>query len=108
VEFTFKSRVQTPFGNQRFLVAGDVVSATITTATSTTTTQGSPPVLETMAAGAARQGPFGDRIRIREKVSGVSGSPTGPTYTVTAWCADDAIGSTRKLSEAAIVDRGAS
>ncbi len=69
--------------NQRFFIAGDVVSATITTAASTNTTQGSTTVTETMAAGSARQGPFGDWIRIREKVSGVAGTPTGATYAIT-------------------------
>jgi hypothetical protein len=40
--------------------------------------------LETLPAGTARQGPFGDRIRVREKVSGVTGSPTGPTYVISS------------------------
>jgi hypothetical protein len=40
--------------------------------------------LETLAAATARQGPFGDRIRVREKVSGVTGSPVGPTYVISA------------------------
>lgn len=39
---------------------------------------------ETLAAGTIRQGPFGERIRVREKVSGVSGSPTGVTYVISA------------------------
>lgn len=38
---------------------------------------------ETFPAGQSRSGPWGDRIRVREVVSGVGGSPTGPTYTVT-------------------------
>lgn len=42
------------------------------------------PVQETISAGQVRNGPWGDRIRVREKVSGVAGSPTGPTYTITA------------------------
>lgn len=39
---------------------------------------------ETLAAGTVRNGPWGERIRVREKVSGVAGSPTGATYTITA------------------------
>lgn len=49
----------------------------------TTQTQGSALNVEALAAGTARQGPWGDRIRVREKVSGVSGTPTGVTYTIT-------------------------
>lgn len=50
----------------------------------TTRPQGQASQQETLTAGSVRQGPFGDRIRVREKVSGVSGSPTGVTYTITA------------------------
>lgn len=46
--------------------------------------QGQAAQQETLSANSCRQGPFGDRIRVREKVSGVSGSPTGVTYTITA------------------------
>jgi hypothetical protein len=49
-------------------------------------TQGTAVVLEALAAGTVRQGPYGDRIRVREKVTGPSGSPVGPTYTITAAC----------------------
>jgi hypothetical protein len=59
------------------------VPATITTAASTNITQGSAVSVEALAAGSARQGPFGPRLRVREKVSGASGSPVGPTYTIT-------------------------
>lgn len=41
-------------------------------------------VTESIPAGQVRSGPWGDRIRVREVVSGVSGSPTGPTYTIAA------------------------
>jgi hypothetical protein len=68
---------------QRFFVNGELIPSTITTATSTNTTQGSANQVETMGAGSARQGPWGDQIRVREVVSGVSGSPTGVTYTIT-------------------------
>jgi len=52
----------------------------------TSQAQGSPQTQETLGAGAAmvRLGPWGDRIRVREKVSGVSGTPTGPTYVISA------------------------
>lgn len=36
----------------------------------------------TLAAGTIRQGPFGDRFRVQEVISGVSGSPTGVTYII--------------------------
>lgn len=69
---------------QRFFVSGRLIPSTVTTATSTNITQGSAAAAETLAAGTARQGPIGNRLRIREKVSGPSGSPVGPTYTITA------------------------
>lgn len=78
--FTFGAGATT----QRFKVSGRVTPATITTATATNITQGSAVSVEALGAGSARQGPFGNRIRVREKVSGVSGSPTGVTYTITA------------------------
>jgi hypothetical protein len=37
---------------------------------------------ETFPAGLARSGPFGTLLRVREVVSAVGGSPTGPTYSV--------------------------
>lgn len=40
--------------------------------------------IETLAAGTFRQGPFGDRIRVREVISGVSGSPAAATYRIDA------------------------
>lgn len=73
----------TTTGAQRFVVQGRIAAATITTATSTALTMGSAPTQETLAAGSARQGPFGDRIRVREKVAGASGNPVGCTYTIT-------------------------
>ena len=69
---------------QRFFVSSDIVSQTITTAAPTVTTQGSANQVEAMAAGSCRQGPFGDRIRVREKLTGPAGSPVGSTYTITA------------------------
>lgn len=41
-------------------------------------------VTESFPAGQVRSGPWGDRIRVREVVSGIAGGPTGPTYTITA------------------------
>lgn len=68
---------------QRFFVAADVsVPAVITTATATNITQGSIATAEVLAAGSARQSPLGDRLRVREKVSGPAGSPVGPTYSI--------------------------
>lgn len=78
--FAFGAAVTT----QRFFVSGSAVPATITTAASTNITQGSVQAIETLAAGSARQGPWGDMLRVREKVSGPAGSPVGPTYTITA------------------------
>jgi hypothetical protein len=69
---------------QRFMVSGAAVAATVTTAASTNITQGSAVTQESLAAGSARQGPWGDRIRVREKITGPSGSPVGATYTITA------------------------
>src|SRR6185436_14169314 len=68
---------------QRFFVSGQVVPSTITTAASTNITQGSAAAVETLAAGSCRQGPFGSVIRVREKITGPSGSPVGATYTIT-------------------------
>jgi hypothetical protein len=59
--------------NQRFFVQGKIA---------TTATQGSPTASETLTAGTVRNGPFGDRFRLREKVSAVAGSPVGCTYSV--------------------------
>lgn len=41
---------------------------------------------ENFPAGLARSGSWGDRWRVREKVSGIGGSPVGPSYTITAAC----------------------
>ena len=60
---------------QRFILSGRIA---------TTITQGSAVVNEALTAGTVRNGPWGDRIRVREVVSGIAGGPTGPTYTVTA------------------------
>jgi len=70
--------------NQRFFVSTLSVPSTITWSTVTNITQGSVGTNETMTAATARQGPMGDRIRVREKVSSPSGSPVGPVYTISA------------------------
>lgn len=59
---------------QRFVIQGRIA---------TTITQGSAAAAETLAAGTVRSGPFGDRIRVREKISSASGTPTGVTYSLT-------------------------
>lgn len=69
---------------QRFFVNGLLIPSTIATATSTNVTQGSAVATDTMAAATARQGPWCDRLRVREKVTGPAGSPVGATYTITA------------------------
>lgn len=51
-----------------------------------TATSGAAPAVETLAAGTTRQGPFGDRLRVREVFSLASGSPVGTIYTITAVC----------------------
>lgn len=69
--FTFGAAPTT----QRFKVAGKISPSGV---------QGGALQQETLAAGNVRYGPFGERIRVREKVSGVGGAPTGVTYTITA------------------------
>lgn len=64
----------TTTGTQRFVIQGRIAS-TITQATAVS--------VAALSAGTVRGGPFGDRIRIREKVAGTSGSPAGATYTIT-------------------------
>lgn len=61
--------------NMQYVVSGKL---------STSRPQGQASQAETLTANSVRQGPFADRIRVREKVSGVAGSPTGVTYTITA------------------------
>lgn len=73
----------TTAGTQRFWIQGRIAPATHTTTTSTLSTQASAAAAETLAASSARVGPFGDRIRVREKVAGPSGSPVGATYSIT-------------------------
>lgn len=67
--FTFGAGAAT----QRFIIAGKVA---------TSITQGSAVSIEALTAGTVRSGPWGPQLRVREKVSGVSGSPVGPTYTI--------------------------
>lgn len=69
--FTFGAAAAT----QMFYVSGRLA---------TSGTQGAATQTEALAAGTARQGPFCDRIRVREKVSGIGGSPTGVTYVISA------------------------
>jgi hypothetical protein len=67
--FTFGAAAVT----QHFFIVGGI---------DTSATQGAAAQQETLAAGTVRKGPFGNLVRIREKVSGISGSPTGPTYSI--------------------------
>lgn len=69
--FTFGASLTT----QRASVQGAIV----TTRTGTAAQQ-----IQALAAGTIRQGPFGDRIKVVEVVSGVSGGPTGVTYKIDA------------------------
>jgi hypothetical protein len=39
---------------------------------------------ETYPDGVCRSGPWGDRLRLREVITSIAGSPTGPTYSVNA------------------------
>lgn len=64
----------TTTGTQRFVIQGRIA---------TTITQATAVSVAALSAGTVRTGPFGDRIRIREKVAGTSGSPAGATYTIT-------------------------
>ena len=59
---------------QRFFISGRLV---------TTAAQGSAVLNGALAAGTVRNGPWGDRIRVQEVVSGIAGGPTGPTYQIT-------------------------
>lgn len=68
--FTFGAVVVT----QRFALSGRIA---------TTLTQGSAAAVEALTAGTVRNGPWGERIRVREVISGIAGGPTGPTYTIT-------------------------
>lgn len=64
----------TTTGTQRYVVQGRIA---------TTIAQGSAVSNLALGAGNARQGPFGDRLRLVEKLEGAAGSPVGATYTVT-------------------------
>jgi hypothetical protein len=44
--------------------------------------QGAAAATETFPAGLARSGPFGTLLRVREVITNIAGSPTGPTYSV--------------------------
>lgn len=63
----------TTSGVQRFVVQGRIA---------TSITQGSANSDGSLSAGTVRSGPFGDRIRIVEEVSGASGTPSGCVYSV--------------------------
>ncbi len=69
--FTFGAAIT----RQRFFISGEIA---------TTATQGSANQLQALGAGTVRGGPFGDRLKVVEVVSGASGSPTGVTYTISA------------------------
>jgi hypothetical protein len=58
---------------QRFVIGGRI---------DTNATQGSAVSVEALTAGTVRKGAWGSQLRLREKVSGVSGSPVGATYSV--------------------------
>jgi hypothetical protein len=72
----------TTSGAQKFVVQGRAAPSVHTGTTITALDQGAAPTQEAMAAGSARQGPFGDRIRIREKVASASGTPSGCVYSI--------------------------
>lgn len=63
----------TTSGVQRFVVQGRIA---------TTITQASANSDGSLSAGTVRQGPFGDRIRVLEEVSGASGTPVGCVYSI--------------------------
>jgi len=60
---------------QHFYVQGHIAS---------TATSGAAHAVETLTAGTTRQGPFAPLMRVREKITGPSGTPVGATYTITA------------------------
>lgn len=64
----------TTTGTQRYVIQGRIA---------TTITQGSAVSNLALSAGTVRQGPFGDRVRLIEKLESAAGSPIGATYTVT-------------------------
>lgn len=64
----------TTTGTQRFVIQGRIA---------TTITQGTAVSNGALTAGTVRSGPFGDRIRILEKVGSTGGTPVGCTYSVT-------------------------
>lgn len=61
-------------GTQRYVIQGRIA---------TSITQGSAVSNAALTAGTTRQGPFGDRLRLMEKIASISGTPAGATYTVT-------------------------
>lgn len=73
----------TTTGTQRYWIQGRIAPAVHTTTTSTLSTQGSAVSNGALAASSARVGPFGDRLRVRETVASISGSPVGATYSIT-------------------------
>lgn len=64
----------TTTGTQRFVIQGRIA---------TSITQGTAVSNAALTAGTVRSGPFGDRIRLVEKVASTSGTPVGCTYSVT-------------------------
>ena len=65
-----------------FGAAGTTQVFAISGRISTSISMAAPQSLDAMTPGNMRVGPWGDRLRVREKVSGVSGTPTGATYTI--------------------------
>lgn len=64
----------TTTGTQRFVIQGRIA---------TSIAQASAVSNAALAAGTVRSGPFGDRVRLQEKVASASGTPAGCIYTVT-------------------------
>ncbi len=60
---------------QHFFLAGKIATGG---------TNGAAPAIETLAAGTCRVGPWGNQIRVREKLASLTGAVTGATYTITA------------------------
>jgi CHASE2 domain-containing sensor protein len=71
--------------SQKFIIAGSIAPATQAAAAALVAiTEGGAPQQEALAAGSVRHGPFGNLLRVREKVTLIAGGPTGATYTINA------------------------
>ncbi|HYM22025.1 MAG TPA: DUF6385 domain-containing protein [Vicinamibacterales bacterium] len=60
---------------QHFFIAGKIATGA---------TQGAAAAIETLAAGTVRAGPWGNQIRVREKIASANAITVGATYTITA------------------------